>query len=52
MKRKQDFNEENDEIANILSDELNGKEIYLKEKLKVTNQKEYDLVIMKYLEGF
>ncbi|EAR99904.2 XRN 5'-3' exonuclease amine-terminal protein (macronuclear) [Tetrahymena thermophila SB210] len=51
QKQNQEDDEE-DEIQKILSDEMNGKEIYLKEKLKVTNQQEYDLIIMKYLEGF
>jgi len=36
----------------MLSDEIHGKEIYLREKLQVKDQDEYDLIIMKYLEGF
>lgn len=44
--------EEKDDIVEILSDELNGNERYLKEKLNLKTQDEYDLLIMKYLEGF
>lgn len=36
----------------MMEDHVNGKAIYLKDRMKIRNSEEYDHVIMKYLEGF
>lgn len=36
----------------MMEDHVNGKAIYLKDRMKIRSSEEYDHVIMKYLEGF